>query len=56
MDPTPEDIIEASPPTRPLLIEANVIAYFGDLIKLTQGLATSGHITPSNTASAPGQS
>jgi hypothetical protein len=36
MDPEPQ-------PSRPLLIEANVIAYFGDLIIIMRDLAKSGH-------------
>jgi hypothetical protein len=63
---TPDDILENAPKgPRIIKIEANVVAYFGDLFQaMKQGIkhtlsappSTSGHTAPSNTASAHSQS
>ena len=63
---TPDDILERAPKgPRIIKVEANVIAYFGDLFQaMKQGIkhalnappSTSGHTDPSNSASAHSQS
>jgi hypothetical protein len=55
---TPEEILETAPKkTRVLCVDANVVAYFGDLLSamrkgLSEGLANSVRTGQSNTASA----
>ena len=62
---TPEQIVEYAPiQPRPLLVEANVVAYFGDLLlgmkqavkRCSSALGKSGHKVPTSIASAPGRS
>jgi hypothetical protein len=58
---TPEQITDYAPThPRPLLVEANVVAYFGDFLlgirkavkRCSSGLGKSGRIAPTSIASA----
>jgi len=59
---TPETILETAPKkTRKIQVDANVVAYFGDMLHalrkgVSAGLEKSAHTVQSNTASAQNRS